>query len=41
MTPNGPIRLSAIAARDNFARYNLNSWLDFEGALQCIQEVVQ
>jgi putative transposase len=35
-TPNGPTRLSAIAARDNFARYNLNSWLDFEGALQLV-----
>ena len=33
ITPNGPIRLSAIAARDNFARYNLNSWLEIEGAL--------
>jgi transposase InsO family protein len=33
ITPNGPIRLSAIAARDNFARYNLNSSLDIGVAL--------
>jgi hypothetical protein len=32
-TPNGPTSPSAIAARDNFARYNLNSWLEIEGAL--------
>ena len=30
--PNGPTRLSAIAARDNFARYNSNSWLEIGGA---------
>ena len=30
--PNGPPRLSAIAARDNFARYNSNSWLEIGGA---------
>jgi hypothetical protein len=33
-TPNGHTRPSAIAARDNFARYNPNSWLDIGGALQ-------
>jgi hypothetical protein len=32
-TLNGPIGLSAIGARDNFARYNLNSWLDNRGSI--------
>jgi hypothetical protein len=35
-TPNGPTRPSAIAARVSSARYNLNSWLDIEGALQTV-----
>jgi GNAT superfamily N-acetyltransferase len=34
ITPNGPTRPSAIAARGSFARYNLNSWLEIRGALQ-------
>jgi hypothetical protein len=33
-TLDGHTRPSAIAARDNFARYNPNSWLDIGGALQ-------
>ena len=33
-TLDGHTRPSAIAARDNFARYNPHSWLDSGGAVQ-------
>jgi hypothetical protein len=38
-TPNGLTRLSAIAARVSFARYNPNSWLDSGGALHAGEDL--